>query len=59
VTREVPDPESRIALHELLETLREIDAQYVGSSRAVEEPERVSDGHRFLMHLLARIIHDA
>ena len=52
MTREAPDPESRIAFYELLETLREIDAQYVGPSGGVEEPEGVSDGHRFLMHLL-------
>ena len=37
--------ESRVALHELLATLREIDDQYVGDSD-------VSAGHRFLMHLL-------
>ena len=52
MTREAPDPESRIAFYELLETLREIDAQYVGPSGGIEEPEGVSDGHRFLMHLL-------
>ncbi len=52
MTQDVPDSASRIAFHELLETLREIDAKYVGPCPSVGEPEGVSDGHRFLMHLL-------
>ena len=49
---DTPESESRIALHELLETLREIDEQYLGSGRDDEDPDALAAGHRFLMHLL-------
>jgi hypothetical protein len=52
VTENASDPESRVALHELLETLREIDEHYVCPSGTADDPAAVEDGHRFLMHLL-------
>jgi len=51
-TADAPESESRIALHELLETLREIDERYLGSTLDEEGPDALATGHRFLMHLL-------
>jgi hypothetical protein len=62
VTRAGEGPESRLAFLELLDALREIDADYVGTGsepRSIAGAETdsassdsVAEGHRFLMHLL-------
>jgi hypothetical protein len=41
------------ALAELFELLRQVEAEYLSPARGVKTPEDVSDGHRFLLHLLA------
>ncbi len=62
MTRAGVEPESRVAFLELLDALREIDVDYVGTgseSRSTDGAEAdsvrsqlVAEGHRFLMHLL-------
>ena len=52
MTQSAPDAESRVALQELLETLREIDEHYVGPGGEADDPGAVEAGHRFLLHLL-------
>jgi hypothetical protein len=62
VTRAGEEPESRLAFLELLDALREIDVDYIGTGsrpRSTEDAEpdsarsdSVAEGHRFLMHLL-------
>ncbi len=46
------DTESRQALHELLDLIREIDTRYLGPEWRITRPGDVSDGHRFVMHVL-------
>ncbi|MDJ0847746.1 MAG: hypothetical protein QNK04_05095 [Myxococcota bacterium] len=46
------DTQSRQALHELLDLIREIDARYLGPEWRITRPGDVSDGHRFVMHVL-------
>jgi hypothetical protein len=47
-----PQTESRKALHELLDLLREVDERWLSPEWAIQAPADVSDGHRALMHLL-------
>jgi hypothetical protein len=44
--------QSREALNELLGLVREIDTRYLGPEWRIARPGDVSDGHRFLMHVL-------
>jgi hypothetical protein len=44
--------ESRRALHELLETVAEIDRIHLAADRGLEAPADVATGVRFLLHLL-------
>ncbi len=46
------DTESRRALAELLDLIREIDTRYLGPEWRITRPGDVSDGHRFVMHVL-------
>ncbi len=43
---------SRRAFGELLDTLREIDARYLGPEHGITEARDDADGHRLLMHLV-------
>jgi hypothetical protein len=43
---------TRSALADLIEVLKQVDATYLSPQRGVQSAEDVSDGHRFLMHIL-------
>lgn len=44
--------ESRKALHELIDFLRQADEEWVAPERGADTPERVAEAHRALMHML-------
>ena len=44
--------ESRIALHELIDLLREVDERWSGPEWNLQSPEDVAASHRALMHIL-------
>ncbi|MAE96476.1 MAG: hypothetical protein CL910_17655 [Deltaproteobacteria bacterium] len=44
--------ESRKALHELLDTLRDVDERYLGPEYLIESSEDVADGVRAIAHML-------
>lgn len=44
--------ESRKAVHELIDFLREVDARWASEEYGVDTPERVAEAHRALMHML-------
>lgn len=46
------ETETRRALGELVETLREVDERYLGPEYNIQMPGDVVEGHRLLMHLL-------
>src|SRR3989442_6510164 len=48
----VVGPESRKAWSELLALLADADVRYLGKDWAIERAGDISDGHRFLMHVL-------
>jgi hypothetical protein len=48
----VAGPESRKAWGELLALLAEADTRYLGKEWGIERANDISDGHRFLMHVL-------
>ncbi len=52
VTGARPDTESGRAYADLAQTLREVEAEYLSAQRGITRPGDVSDGHRFLLHVL-------
>lgn len=47
-----PETESGKAYAELMQALKEVEADYLSAERRVTRPGDVSDGHRFLLHVL-------
>ena len=47
-----PHTESGRAYADLAQTLREVEAEYLSARRGITRPGDVSDGHRFLLHVL-------
>ena len=47
-----PATESGQAYADLAQTLQEVEAEYLSAQRGITRPGDVSDGHRFILHVL-------